>query len=317
MCASGRAASPSAAWPASPTCLAPAGRRSFPPAVAVHVVKVACERPDDGGASLAQWDSAEIARSLEETGVVERISAETVRRILAHHKLKPWRAHAWLSAKVPRDAAFRRQVEELIDLYTRPLAPWEAVLCLDEMTNLQPRPRPTPTRPARPGRPVRVEHEYRRAGALNLFAAWNTRTGRVIGRTAQRKRQVEFIAFLEHLDRELPAHLTLVHLVLDNLRMHKGALVQAWLAAHPRFACRFPPVHCSWMNQVEQWFSILRRKRLRIVDFPSLEALAERLQAFIAHWNARAHPFNWSTKSVAKVMAACPAADGYDDKEAA
>lgn len=283
----------------------------------MHVVKRACERPDDDGRSLSQWDSAEIARSLEEDGVVASISAETVRRILAHHELKPWRIHAWLSAKVPRDAAFARQVQELIGHYTRPLAPWEAVLCADEMTNLQPRPRLAPTRPARPQRPVQMEHEYRRAGALNLFAAFDTRTGRVYGRTAKRKRQVEFLAFLEQLDRDLPAHLTLVHLVLDNLVMHKGKLVQAWLAAHPRFVCCFPPVHCSWMNQIEQWFAILQRKRLRIVDFSSLEALTDRLHAYIAHWNARAHPFNWSTRSVAKVMAACPADDCPDEQEAA
>lgn len=283
----------------------------------MHVVKLACERPDDRGAPLAQWDSAEIARRLVEDEVVAGISAETVRRILAHHKLKPWRQHAWLSAKVPRDAAFARQVEGLLALYTRALAPWEVVLCLDEMTNLQPRPRLAPTRPARPARPIQVEHEYRRAGALNLFAAFDTRTGRVYGRTARRKRQVEFLEFLAQLDRELPASFTRVHLVLDNLRMHKGKLVQAWLADHPRFACCFPPVHCSWMNQVEQWFSILQRKRLRVVDFPSLDALAERLHAFVAHWNARAHPFNWSSKSVAKVMAACPTDDSLDEQEAA
>jgi len=273
--------------------------------VALHVVKVACERPAERERSLSQWDSAEIARLLEEEGRVPSISPETVRRILAHHKLKPWRQHAWLSAKVPRDAAFAQQVQELIDLYTRPLAASEAVLCVDEMTNLQPRPRLAPTHPAQSGRVVQVEHEYQRAGALNLFAAFDTRTGQVWGRTAPRKRQVEFLAFLEQLDRELPNNITLVHLVLDNLSMHKGALVRAWLADHPRFVCHFPPVHCSWMNQVEQWFSILQRKRLRIVDFASVADLEVRLLAFIVHWNARAHPFHWSTKSVAKIMAAC------------
>jgi transposase len=284
--------------------------------VAMQVVKLACERPDERGVPVAQWDSAAIARQLETEGLVGSISAETVRRVLLHHKLKPWRQHAWLSAQVPRNAAFAQQVQAIIDHYTRPLAPWEAVLCLDEMTNLQPRPRLAPTRAARPRRPVQVEHAYRRAGALHLFAAFDTRTGRVYGQTARRKRQVECIAFLEQLDRELPPSLTLVHLVLDNVRMHKGQLVQAWLAAHPRFVCRFPPVHCSWMNQIEQWFSILQRKRLRIVDFPTLEALADRLHAFIAHWNARAHPFRWSTKSVAKVMAACTE-DDTDEQEAA
>ena len=96
---------------------------------------------------------------------------------------------------------------------------------------------------------------------------------------------------------------------MDNLRMHKGKQVQAWLAKHPRFVFHHPPVHCSWMNQVEQWFGIARRKRLRIADFPSKEHLAERLMAFINEWNEVAHPFNWTSKSVAKVMARCQAED--------
>jgi hypothetical protein len=269
------------------------------------VVKAACERPDDQDRSLAQWDCAELARQMVATGVVDGISRETVRRILAHHKLKPWRHHLWLSAKVPRDAAFAERVRALVDLYTRALAPWECVLCTDEKTSVQPRTRLSPTRPARPGHPARVEHEYKRCGALNLFAAFDTRSGHVYATTARRKRQVEFMAFLEHLDQEIPASFTTVHVVLDNVRMHTGTLVRAWLAAHPRFICHFPPVHCSWMNQVEQWFSILQRKRLRITDFVDLEHLADRLQAFVAEWNEHAHPFNWSSKSVAKVMAAC------------
>ena len=141
------------------------------------------------------------------------------------------------------------------------------MLCVDEKTSLQPRPRKSPTLAAQPERPVRVEHEYGRCGALNLFAAFDTRTGKVYGMTAERKRQAEFIAFLEQLDREIPATVTTIHVVLDNLRMHKGKQVQAWLAKHPRFVFHHPPVHCSWMNQVEQWFSILQRKRLRIADF--------------------------------------------------
>jgi transposase len=273
--------------------------------VALHVVKMACERPDDHGRSLSQWDCAEIARSLVAEGLVEGISDEPVRRILSHHTLKPWRHHLWLSAKTPRDAAFARQVQARVDLYTRPLEPGEVVLSLDEKTSLQPRTRLAPTRPARPGQPVRVEHEYKRGGALNLFAAFDTRSGHVYATTAPRRRQVAFIAFLEQLDRDIPATITTIHLVLDNVRMHTGALVRAWLAAHPRFCCHFPPVHCSWMNQVEQWFSILQRKRLRFADFATLAHLAERLHAFVAEWNQHAHPFNWSSKSVAKVMAQC------------
>ena len=275
----------------------------------MHVVKIACERPDHVGRSLSQWGCTEIARQLGRDGVGTSISAETVRQVLLSHRLKPWRQTMWLSAKVPRDAAFAAPVREICDLYTRPLRPDEVVLCADEMTSLQPRPRKAPTLAAKKDRPTRVEHEYGRCGALNLFAAFDTRTGKVYGMTAGRKRQAEFIAFLEQLNREIPASVKTIHLVLDNVQMHKGKQVQAWLAKHPRFVFHHPPVHCSWMNQVEQWFGILKRKRLRIADFASKEQLAERLMAFISEWNEIAHPFNWTSKSVAKVMAKCQIED--------
>lgn len=269
------------------------------------MVKLACERPDVVGRSLSQWDSAELARQLVQEGVVEAISPQTVQRMLAHHKLQPWRHHLWRSPQVPRDAAFAAQVQEIATLYTRPLGVWEMVRCVDEKTSLQPRTRKAPTRAAKPGHPVLVEHEYTRKGALNLFAGFDTRTGTVYATTAERKRQRECMAFLEHVDREVAPEITKLHVVLDNVRMHKGKQVQAWLRNHPRFVFHFPPVHCSWMNQVEQWFAILQRKRLRIADFADKQHLAQRLMAFVAEWNAQAHPFQWSTKSVAKVMAKC------------
>lgn len=264
---------------------------------------MACERPDTLGRSLSQWDCLELARQLEREEIVEHISAETVRRILAHHKLKPWRHHAWLSPKTPRDTAFYACVSEVVALYTRRLRKHEMVLCVDEKTSLQPRPRLHATRPAVPGRPNQVEQEYQRDGALNLFAAFDTRTGRVYGQCYERKRQREFIAFLEHLDAAIPVKIKTIHMVCDNARAHHGKQVRQWLQTHPRFVMHFTPVHCSWMNQVEQWFSILQRKRLRIVDFPSKAALRAKLLQFIVEWNEVAHPFNWTTKSVAKVMA--------------
>jgi transposase len=260
------------------------------------------------GRSLSQWDCTELAQQLIADGIVEEISPATVRRILVAHHLKPWRQHVWLYPKQPRDAAFYTTVSELIDLYTRPLSPAEVVLSVDEKTSLQPRPRHTPTRPARPQNlPNRVEHEYRRAGALHLFAAFDTRSGTVYGHCAERKRQREFIAFLEVLEAKIDAHIHTIHLVCDNVSTHHGKEVRQWLAKHPRFVVHFTPVHCSWMNQVEQWFSILQRKRLRIVDFDSKDHLCAKLEQFVHEWNQHAHPFNWSTKSVAKVMAAAPA----------
>jgi len=286
----------------------PAGGRCFPPAVAWYVVKLACERPDVVGRSLAPWESVELARQLMHDGVVDQISPQTVQRILVHHTPKPWRHHLWLSPKGPRDAAFAAQVQELVTWYTRPLGVWERVRCVDEKTRLQPRTRTAPTLAAQPGQPVRVEHEYTRKGALNLFAGFDTRTGKVYATTAERKRQAECIAFLDHVHREIAPDITRMHVVLDNIRVHKGKQVQAWLTKHPRFVLAFPPVHCSWMNQVAQWCSILQRKRLRIADVADKTPLAERLMAFVAEWNEHAHPFQWSTKSVAKVMAKCESA---------
>jgi transposase len=264
---------------------------------------MACERPDKLGRSLSQWDCLELARQLEREGLVEHISPETVRRILAHHELRPWRHHLWLSPHTPRDAAFCVRVAEVVALYTRLLRADELVLCMDEKTSLQPRPRCHATRPAKPGRPNLVEHEYRRAGALNLLAAFDTRTGQVYGQCYGRKRQREVIAFLEYLAAQLPAQIKTIHLVCDNARAHTGKQVQAWLQEHPRFVLHFTPVHCSWLNQIEQWFSILQRKRLRVADFASTADLQAKLEQFIAEWNAQAHPFNWTTKSVTKVMA--------------
>jgi hypothetical protein len=259
--------------------------------------------PDKLGRSLSQWDCAEIGRQLVDSGVVTSISSETVRRILANHKLKPWRKKMWLSPKTPRDAEFVARVTELVDLYTRPLQAHEMVLCADEKTSLQPRPRLADTLPAKPGEPVRVEHEYRREGALNLFAAFDARSGTVYGLCRDRKRQTEFIEFLEMLDAQIPPEITLVHVVLDNLIMHKGKQVKAWLERHPRFQFHFTPVHCSWMNQVEQWFGVLQRKRLSIANFDSKQDLENKLMNYIAEHNLRAHPYNWTAKSAAKIMA--------------
>ena len=236
------------------------------------------------------------------------ISAATVRRILRSHKLKPWRCHCWLHPKKPRDAACYATVSELIDLSTHPLPEDEMVLSMDEKTSLQPRPRQQPTRPAQPHNlPNRCEHEYKRAGALHLFAAFDTRSGQVYGYCAERKRQQECIAFLEQLDREIAPHIKMIHVVCDHVSTHHGQEVRKWLSKHSRFRFHFTPVHGSWMNHVEQWFSILQRKRFRIVDFESKDHLRAKIDQFIDEWNQQAHPFNWSTTSVAKVMAEAPA----------
>jgi transposase len=279
------------------------GPRVFPPIVAAHLVKLACELPDDEARSLSTWTCSELARTLIRERIVDTISASSVQRILASEKLKPWRVHHWLSSKVLRDDQFLVTVNHICDLYTRKLGPHERVLSLDEKTSLQPRTRTSRNRPAQRGNePVLVEHEYVRKGALHLFAAFDTRTGQVLGILRKRKRQVEFIELLEAIDRTTPASVKLIHVLCDNLSIHNGQLARAWLAAHPRFRMHFTPVHCSWMNQVEQWFSILQRKRLRAPNFADLADLEDKILAFIAEWNEIAHPFNWTSKSFDKIL---------------
>jgi len=160
--------------------------------------------------------------------VVAAISPQTVERILAPNRLKPWRSHVWLHPRTARDAAFAAQVRAVADLLTRPLSAHEVVLSLHEMTSLQPPPRRVPTRPAQPGRPLQVEHEYGRAGATHLFAAFDTRSGQVYGVTTRRKRQVEYVSLLEHLDQT-------IHLLAVGARVGAGKLV------HPDGPCPFGP----------------------------------------------------------------------------
>src|SRR5215216_7267031 len=155
-------------WVASPPCgivRGRGGRGPFPPEVALHLVRRACELPEQAGRSLSQWDCAELARQLVRDEVVAAISPQTVQRMLAADRLKPWRQHVWLHPPTPRDATFAAHVRAVGDLLTRLLADDEVVLSLDEMTSLQPRLRRVATRPAQPGRPVQVEHEYQRDGA--------------------------------------------------------------------------------------------------------------------------------------------------------
>jgi transposase len=115
------------------------------------------------------------------------------------------------------------------------------------------------------------------------------------------------MACLERLDGEIDECIRIIHLICDHVSTHHGKEVRKWFANPPRIVVHFTPVHCSWMNQVEQWCSLVQRKRMRIVDVDSKDHLREKIAQCIQEWNQQAHPFNWSTQSVAKVMAAAPA----------
>jgi hypothetical protein len=196
------------------------GHRAFPPEVATYATKLACELPDDERCSLSLWTCGELARTLKRDGVVDSISAETIRRL--------WWAHRWLSAKVERNEAFRATIETLCDLCTRKLSPDERGFSLDEKASLQPRPCKAPTKPAHPGnQPVKLESEYSRVGALNLVAAHDTRSGKVLGICRNCKRQVELIELLEAIDMRVPRNVRTIWIACDNVRTHSGRAIRA------------------------------------------------------------------------------------------
>jgi len=262
--------------------------------------------PDKVGRSLSSWFCGELAKQLKANQIVESISAQSVQRLLAHHKLKPWKIHYWLRQKNWDNPEFLKRTEEICSLYTRHLDTHEAVLSVDEKTSLQPRSRLAETKAAMPGKPVYLEHEYQRKGALNLLAAFDTRSGKVIGICRRRKRQAEFIELLELLEKSYSSDITCIHIICDNVSTHHGKEVCQWLKSHPRFQFHFTPVHCSWMNQIEQWFSILQRKRFSAPNFDNLQDLEAKIESFIRQWNEAAHPFKWSKKSFQKVLDKLP-----------
>jgi transposase len=135
----------------------------------------------------------------------------------------------------------------------------------------------------------------------------DTRSGKVYGHGYERKRQRTCITFLEALDAERDPHIHTMHLVCDNVRTHHGKEVRPWFANPPRCVVHFTPVHGPWMNQVEQWFSIIQRQRWSIADNASKDPRCAKIEPLIQEWNQHAPPLNWSAKSVAKVMAAAPA----------
>jgi DDE superfamily endonuclease len=217
------------------------------------------------------------------------VSDRTVARVLSEANLKPHRHRYFLTSRDPRYEEKRR---DIVGLYLRPPA-GATVLCLDEKPSIQVLGRKHPDLPMRLGHPVVYrEFEYVRHGVLNLFAAFNVRTGRVLADVQEKKTRFEFIELLEqcawHYKRGD------VHCVLDNASYHSAPEVKDWLAQHPRFQFHFTPTHASWLNQVECWFSLISRKAIRRGTFDCKNDLHSALMAYVSHWNGQAHPFDWA-----------------------
>jgi transposase len=211
-----------------------------------------------------------------------------ISRIWRAFSLAPHRAETF---KLSKDPLFIDKVRDIVGLYMNP--PERAlVLCVDEKSQIQALDRTAPLLPMRPGQIERRTHDYARHGTTSLFAALDTKTGKVIGQNQQRHRSAEFRNFLDTIENNVPEELD-VHLILDNYGTHKTKLIQNWLAKRPRFHVHFTPTSASWLNLVERWFALLTERQLRRGVHRSTNELKKAIDNFIEHHNRDPKPFIW------------------------
>jgi len=279
------------------------GRPADFTAVQVAEVKaLACELPTDHDLPLAKWSCPDLAAEASRRGVVTSVSASTVRRWLHADAIKPWQHRSWI---FPRDPDFGFKAGRVLDLYARnfdgvELGADEYVLSADEKPGVQARERIHPSHPPRPGhRPMLVESEYRRHGTLAYLAAYDVHHARVIGHCAPTTGIQPFTALVAKVMTQQPyASARRVFWVLDNGASHRGWTAAARLTdAFPNAIMVHTPVHASWLNQIEIYFSVVQRKLLTPHNVASLEVLTEQLITFEARYNQAARPFDWRFNS--------------------
>ncbi len=264
--------------------------------VRAEAVAVACALPAETGVPLSRWSAPEIARELA-TRCQVVVSASTVRRWLTHDALKPWQHRSWISI---RDPDFAVKAARVLELYAgiwdgQPLGENDFVVCADEKTSIQARCRCHRTLAPGKARMMRVEHDYDRGGALAYLAAWDVHRGRVTGRCEATTGIDPFARLVAQVMSVEPyASADRVFWITDNGSSHRGAasvqrMHQAWPTAHLVHL----PVHASWLDQAEIYFSIIQRKVVTPNDFTDLDQIRDRLAAFETRYNAVATPFNW------------------------
>ena len=272
--------------------------REISEAARAAVVALACQLPAATGVPLSRWTGPELKRELEAQDLVsEPMSVSSLLRILAGNPVKPWQYQSWI---FPRDPDFAAKANVILDLYQgfyggKPLGPGDRILSFDAKPSIQARGRIHATLPAAPGKPVRVEHEYVRHGALALLAGLDVHTGRVFASTPKTTGIVPFMDLVgQVMARPEYKNAPRVFVIVDNGSDHRGkAAIERLRKAHPNAIMIHTPVHASWLNQVEIFFSVIQKKVVSPNDFPSLEKLSETLLAFVDRYNRTARPFNW------------------------
>ena len=271
----------------------------FTPVQVAEAKALACQLPAESELPLSRWSCPELAAELTARGITDSISASTVRRWLHQDALKPWQYRSWIFI---RDPGFRTKAQRVLDLYARTfdgvaLGADEYVVSSDEKTSVQARCRCHPTLAHGQARAMRVNHEYGRGGALAYLAAYDVHQAEVSGRCEATTGIVPFMNLVEQvMTREPYASAKRVFWVVDNGSSHRGQ------RSIDRLAARFPnavlvhtPVHASWLNQIEIFFSIVQRKVVQPNDFTDLAEVRDRLRRFEDRYNATAQPFQWKS----------------------
>jgi transposase len=235
--------------------------------------------PDDG---TTQWSSRRLARKLGTTHMA-------VARVWRRYGLQPHRLRHHM---VSDDPNFETKAADIIGLYLHPPA-HAVVFCVDEKSAIQALDRLDPVLPLSPGRAESHGFEYFRHGTLSLYAALETHSGEIIGKTAKRHTSAEFVSFLEEIVASQPTGKA-IHVIADNLSAHKTKLVAAFLAARANVRIHYTPTYSSWLNQVENWFSKIQRHVITRGVFNSLTDLRSKLMRYIRQYNKTATPIKWT-----------------------
>lgn len=257
---------PGTAWPGEATPRAPAARRNSPPEERHEVLALARHPLAELAAARTHWALRPLAEAAYPWGYLRgRISKSTVGRWLSQVALHPHRIRRWLHGP---DPDFRRKVRRLVRLYLRPPAP---------------------------GQPERFEAHYRRHGTVAILAGLDARSGQGVVRVHRRRRHQECLERLKAIRARWPRGTLAI--VLDNLSIPTTPEAEAWLRAQAgRVRLEFLPLHASWLNQIELWFSILERQALRRASDTSSRGRTDRIYRFTRQWNRLARPFRWTFK---------------------
>lgn len=244
------------------------------------IIQKACEKPDGG---YTNWSQRRIAKALG-------VSQSTVQKTLKEHALKPHKVEYWCGKST--DPEFEEKMLNVIGLYMNP-SENSVVLSVDEKTQIQALDRSQPELPLRMGNPKRLTATYKRNGTVSLIAALAVHQGEITAETIDKNNHESFLKFLKKLCRKYPKkHL---HIIADNLNVHKHHKVKEWVDSKKRVTMHFTPTYSSWLNQIEIWFNILSKDVLKGGVWHSKKQLIDQLMEYITTYNkTRAKPFSWT-----------------------